>query len=101
LQMAHLVNYGANQSTQSANTGYHIDSVIVDGGARGGWLHITNVTAARRSVQSLRSMRLHRSSDAGANGAIGPSGSVKRAGGRKPTLRRSPHHVDFGSSLTG
>ncbi|MBI1807052.1 MAG: T9SS type A sorting domain-containing protein, partial [Ignavibacteria bacterium] len=73
------VNYGSDQSfTVTANTGYHIDSVLVDGVDQGAVSShtFTNVTANHtiRSVFAINQYTITASS--GANGSISPSGSV-------------------------
>jgi hypothetical protein len=95
-----FVNFGANQIFAfSPSTGYHIDSVIVDGvnlGALGSYT-FTNVTANHtiRSVFAINQYTI--TSSAGANGTIAPLGSIVLNYGANQTYTMTPttgYHVD-------
>src|SRR6185503_16369166 len=94
------VNYGANQSfTVTPNTGYHIDSVVVDGanlGAVAGH-DFTNVTA-NHTIDAYFSIDVFTvTATAGANGSISPSGAVSVNYGANQSFTVTPntgYHID-------
>jgi len=74
-----VVNCGSNQTfTVTANTCYHIDSVIVDGTNQGGVSSytFTNVTAHHSIRAAFRINQDTIAASAGAGGSISPSGAV-------------------------
>ncbi len=82
-----VVNYAANQSfTITANSGFHVSDVLVDGSSVGAvsTYTFTNVTAdhtiaASFAVNPVGPFTI--TASAGANGAISPSGAVSVASG--------------------
>jgi hypothetical protein len=94
------VTSGANQSfTISPATGYHIDSVLVDGanqGAVSGYT-FTNVTANHTIRAIFRINQYQMTSSAGTNGSISPFGITTVNYGANQTYNLSPstgYHVD-------
>ncbi|MBS4027701.1 MAG: SBBP repeat-containing protein [Ignavibacteriales bacterium] len=74
-----IVNYGANQIfTITPNTGYHIDSVIVDGSYIGtqSSFTFTNVTANHSIVAKFSINTFVITAIEGTNGTITPSGNI-------------------------
>jgi hypothetical protein len=94
------VNHGSNQSfTVTANAGYHIDSVIVDGADQGaiGSYTFNNVTANHtiRSVYAINQYTI--TASAGANGSISPSGSISVNHGSNQSFTvtaNTGYHID-------
>ncbi len=87
------VSAGASQSfTASPSTGYHMDSLIVDGANQGavGSFTFTNVTASHtiRAVFAINSYTI--TATAGANGTISPSGTVNVTFGGSQSFTISP-----------
>ena len=73
------INYGGSQIyTMMANTGYHIDSIFVDGSYNGNSSPdtISNVTANHTITLKYSINKYTITATAGANGGISPSGSV-------------------------
>ena len=100
--MRHRIDRGerSNQSFSiTPNTGYHIDSVIVDGASQGPVpsFTFTNVTASHtiRAVFAINQFTI--AATAGANGAISPSGSVIVNYGANQSFTITPntgYHID-------
>jgi hypothetical protein len=95
-----IVNFGANQSfTITANLGYHIDSVVVDGANQGviGSYTFTAVTA-NHTISSFYSINQFTiTSSAGANGTISPLGATIVNFGANQAYTVTPtsgYHVD-------
>ena len=96
-----LVNYGQNQSfTFTPATGYHIDTVLVDGGYAGNTSPyvFVNVTAGHTiSVKFAINTYTIVSSVIGANGTIAPSGTtvLNSGGGQSYTMTPATgYHID-------
>ena len=94
------VNHGANQSfSVSPNTGYHIDSVVVDGVNLGavGSHDFLNVTA-NHAIAAYFSINVYTiTAAASAGGSIAPSGSVNVNHGANQSFSVSPntgYHID-------
>ena len=93
-------NYGSDHSfTVTPNTGYHVDSMIVDGVDQGALTSytFTNVTANHtiRAVFAIDQFTI--TASAGSNGSISPSGSVTANYGSDQTFTITPstgYHVD-------
>ena len=94
------VTYGSNRSFSiTANTGSHIDSVVVDGVNRGaiGTFNFTNVTAAHVIGAYFSIDVLTITASASAGGSISPSGAVSVNYGANRSFTVTPntgHHVD-------
>ncbi len=94
------VNYGSNQIyTITPNTGYHIDSVFVDGGYIGNISPDTmkNVTANHTVTVKFAINTYTISVSAGINGIISPSGPVvvPYGGSQAFTITANPgYHID-------
>src|SRR5439155_1448369 len=94
------VNYGGNRSFSiSPNTGYHVDSLLVDGVKVDSTTSYTytNVTAnhSLRAVFAINQFTI--TSTAGANGAVSPLGSVSVNYGGSRVFAVTPntgYHVD-------
>jgi urease beta subunit len=74
-----VVNYGQNQAfTITANTGYHVADVLVDGGSVGAVTSytFTNVTSNHTIAASFAINTYTITASAGAGGTISPSGAV-------------------------
>ncbi len=93
------VNYGADQAfTITANTGYHIADVLVDGGSVGavGSYTFTNVQAGHTIAASFAINVYTITASAGSGGSIEPSGAVSVNYGQTPTFTMTPdpgYHV--------
>jgi len=95
-----LLNYGANQSfTISPDTGYHVDSVVVDGTNEGAITsrNFTNVTA-NHTITAWFSIDIFTiTATAGTGGSISPAGGVNVSYGANQSFTISPdtgYHVD-------
>ncbi|MFN0156674.1 MAG: YCF48-related protein, partial [Bacteroidota bacterium] len=94
------VNHGANQSfTITPNSGYHIDSVVVDGvnqGAIAGY-NFLNVTA-NHTIAAYFSINTYTiTATASAGGSIAPSGAVSVNHGANQSFTITPnsgYHID-------
>jgi hypothetical protein len=94
------LNYGSNQTfTITPNTGYHVDSVYVDGSSAGAVTSypFTNVTANHtiHAVFAIDAFTI--TASAGSNGSISPSGTVNLNYGSNQTFTITPntgYHVD-------
>jgi hypothetical protein len=88
------VNYGASQNfTITANTGYHVANVLVDGvtvGAVGSY-NFTNVIANHTISATFAINTFTITATAGANGAIAPSGAVSVNYGASQNFTISPN----------
>src|SRR6185503_16650573 len=94
------VNFGANQSfTVTPNTGFHIDSVVVDGANLGAVAShdFTNV-AANHTIDAYFSIDVFTvSASASAGGSISPSGAVSVNYGANQSFTVTPntgYHID-------
>ena len=94
------VNYGANQSfSVSPNTGYHIDSVVVDGVNLGAVASqdFTNVTA-NHTIAAYFSINVYTiTATASAGGRSSPSGAVNVNYGGNQSFTIAPntgYHID-------
>src|SRR6185436_1155099 len=95
-----LVDSGSSQAFAiTPNTGYHVDSVLVDGVNQGpvGTYTFNNVTASHsiRTVYTINQFTIIAS--AGANGTIAPSGSLVVNYGSNQSFTIAPntgYHVD-------
>ena len=94
------VNYGANQSfTITPTTGYHIDSVVVDGVDQGavGTYDFLNVTA-NHTIAAYFSINTYTiTATAGSGGSISPSGAVSVNYGANQSFTITPttgYHID-------
>ncbi len=94
------VNYGANQSfSVSPNTGYHIDSVVVDGVNLGAVAsHDFNNVTANHTIDAYFSIDVFTvTATASAGGSISPSGAVNVNYGADQSFSVSPntgYHID-------
>ncbi len=94
------VNYGANQSfSVSPNTGYHIDSVVVDGVNLGAVAsHDFNNVTANHSIDAYFSIDVFTvTAAAAAGGSISPTGTVNVNYGANQSFSISPsigYHID-------
>jgi hypothetical protein len=95
-----VVNSGASQAfTITPGTGYHVDSVFVDGGYVGALTNYTfsNVTAPHTINAKFAVNQYTINASAGAQGTISPSGAVIVAHGTSPVFTITPaagYHVD-------
>jgi LysM repeat protein len=97
---ATIVNHGSNQSyTVTPNTGYHVDSLLVDGANQGQLTSFTftNVTAPHtiRAVFAINQYTI--TSTTGANGTIAPLGATIVNHGSNQSYTLTPntgYHVD-------
>ncbi|HLF14291.1 MAG TPA: T9SS type A sorting domain-containing protein, partial [Bacteroidota bacterium] len=95
-----IVNYGSNQSfSVTPNTGYHIDSVVVDGANQGtvAGYDFTNVTV-NHTIDAYFSIDVFTiTATASAGGSISPSGSININYGGGQSFGITPntgYHVD-------
>src|SRR6185436_5340553 len=94
------VNFGANQSfTIAPNTGYHIDSVVVDGASQGVIPSYTfTAVTANHTISAFFSINQFTiTSSAGANGTIAPLGATIVNSGSNQSYTITPNsgfHVD-------
>ncbi len=89
------VNYGANQSfSVTPNTGYHIDSVVVDGVNLGAVAsHDFNNVTANHTIDAYFSIDVFTvTATASAGGSISPSGVCERELRREPIVLGEPEH---------
>ena len=90
---AATVNYGGSQTfTITANTGYHIADVLVDGSSVGAVASytFTNVTAGHTIAASFAINTYTITATAGANGSISPSGAATVNYGSSQTYHHHP-----------
>src|SRR6185503_6532815 len=94
------VNHGANQSfTIAPSTGFHIDSVVVDGSNQGAVTNhsFTNVTA-NHTIAAFFSINVYTiTASASAGGSITPSGAVSVNHGANQSFTIAPNtgfHID-------
>ncbi len=94
------VNYGLNQTFNfTPSTGYHVDSLIVDGvnQASASSYTFNNVTANHTIRVTFAINQFTITATAGSNGAISPSGTVSANYGANQTFNFTPstgYHVD-------
>jgi hypothetical protein len=97
---ASVVNYGGSLTyTFTPSTGYHVDSLVVDGvvQAAAASYPFTNVTANHTLRVTFAIDQFTITASAGANGSISPSGSVSANYGTSPRFTFTPstgYHVD-------
>jgi len=88
-----LVNYGSDTTfTLTPNTGYHIDSVFVDGGYVGNTspYHLTNIVANHTISATFAIGRFTIAATAGLHGSITPNGNVTADYGSNQTFSFTP-----------
>ena len=98
------VTHGASQVfTITANTGYQVQDVLVDGTSVGAVTSYTfsNVTAAHTIAASFVAKTYAIAASAGTNGAISPSGSVSVITRRQPGVYDHGKHRLSGTGCPG